>query len=151
MNAAQHRALEYIRNTNGGATLADFHEDHEPIGPQLWDPLLTAGLVTIDAGGKIRLTAKGTQALTSGAPQVQAGISGSTHSPRTDSGMGIANPLHPLNPASQAIYSAGDDTPSRSHCSGYSSGDSYSGSSSSSDSSSCSSSDSSSSSSSSSD
>lgn len=145
MNAAQIRALEYVRNTNGGATLADFHEDHEPIGPQLWDPLLTDGLVTIDAGGKIRLTAKGTEALASRSSQAQANVSASTRSSDTDCGLGIANPLHPLNPTSQAIYSVSDDTPSRSHCSGYSSGDSYSSSSSCSDSSSCSSSDSSSS------
>jgi hypothetical protein len=55
------------------------------------------------------------------------------------------NPLHPLNPVSQVIYS-GDDTPARSHCSshdgGYSDSSSYS-SSSSSDSSCSSSSDSS--------
>lgn len=42
------------------------------------------------------------------------------------------NPLHPLNPTSQAIYAASDDTPTRSHCSsntshgGYSDGSSYS-------------------------
>lgn len=59
------------------------------------------------------------------------------------------NPLHPLNPTSQAIYAASDDTPTRSHCSshtshggGYSDSSSYS---SSSDSSCSSSSDSSSS------
>lgn len=28
-------ALQYIRNTNGYATIANFDEDHEPIGPML--------------------------------------------------------------------------------------------------------------------
>lgn len=37
MNIKQ--ALRYVRNTNGGATLADFIEDHEPIGDQLWRDL----------------------------------------------------------------------------------------------------------------
>lgn len=30
-------ALEYVRNTNGGATIATFVEDHEPIGERLWE------------------------------------------------------------------------------------------------------------------
>jgi uncharacterized membrane protein len=36
------------------------------------------------------------------------------------------NPLHPLNPTSQAIYAASDDTPSRSHCSSHTSHGGYS-------------------------
>lgn len=57
------------------------------------------------------------------------------------------NPIHPLNPTSQAIYAASDDTPSRAHCSSHTSHGGYSDSSysSSSDSSCSSSSDSSSS------
>jgi hypothetical protein len=33
------KALEYIKNAGGNATGESFMEDHEPIGPQLWQEL----------------------------------------------------------------------------------------------------------------
>ena len=29
-------ALQYVKNTNGGATVKHFMEDHEPVGVHLW-------------------------------------------------------------------------------------------------------------------
>lgn len=52
-------ALRYVRNTNGGATIAHFLEDHEPVGQLLWDSLSNEGLVTTDENGRIKLTATG--------------------------------------------------------------------------------------------
>lgn len=49
------QALDYVRNTNGGATVADFVEDFEPVGQWLWDRLESRGLVVVDALGRIRL------------------------------------------------------------------------------------------------
>ena len=56
------RALQYIFNTNGGATLANFHEDHEPIGPQLWAELTQKGLACEDSG-RVVLTQAGVKIL----------------------------------------------------------------------------------------
>ncbi|NWD49052.1 hypothetical protein [Pseudomonas gingeri] len=50
------RALNYVRNTNGGATLAHFLDDHEPIGQKLWDGLLAGNWVCIDQQGKIQIS-----------------------------------------------------------------------------------------------
>lgn len=53
------RALAYVRNTNGGATLTHFLEDHEPIGLQLWAELHFLQLAFEDSGGTLHLTKKG--------------------------------------------------------------------------------------------
>ncbi|SEI17067.1 hypothetical protein [Pseudomonas asplenii] len=49
-------ALRYVRNANGGATLANFLEDHEPIGQKLWDGLVAGNWVRIGPDGKIQIS-----------------------------------------------------------------------------------------------
>lgn len=44
------KALEYIHNAGGTPEVRWFDDDHEPIGPQLRDDLLKAGMVEIIAG-----------------------------------------------------------------------------------------------------
>lgn len=46
------RAIQYIKNTGGNATLADFVEDHEPVGQKLWEDLVQKGMVEI-VNGKV--------------------------------------------------------------------------------------------------
>lgn len=53
------QAVEYVRNTNGGATKANFIEDFEPIGELLWEQVTKADLVFIHPNGKISLTVAG--------------------------------------------------------------------------------------------
>jgi len=57
------QALQYVRNTNGGATLDNFLEDHEPIGKELWQELRHNLYVFEDMNGRIRLTDSGNAAL----------------------------------------------------------------------------------------
>lgn len=57
LNDLEKTALEYVKNSNGGATLDHFLEDHEPIGPQLWGSLKKFGLVYEDEGGRVRIDA----------------------------------------------------------------------------------------------
>lgn len=52
-------SLQYVRNTNGGATRAHFLEDHEPIGEFLWQGMVNSGLVRQDENGRIFLTDEG--------------------------------------------------------------------------------------------
>ena len=52
------QAVQYIHNTGGNATLANFFEDHEPIGEMLWKDLVREGLAEIHHD-KLRLTSKG--------------------------------------------------------------------------------------------
>ncbi len=59
MNQSLKEAIQYVKNTNGGATRAHFFEDHEPIGELLWNDLDNAGLVRTDGNGRIHLTDKG--------------------------------------------------------------------------------------------
>jgi hypothetical protein len=47
------RALEYVGNTARRATLANFLEDHSPIGEKLWSELLSRALAHIDESGHI--------------------------------------------------------------------------------------------------
>jgi hypothetical protein len=56
-------ALEYVRNTGGGATRAHFFEDHEPVGELLWNDLYNRGLATTDSDGRIKPTEEGLAAL----------------------------------------------------------------------------------------
>lgn len=51
------KALQYVKNTNGGATKAIFVDDHEPIGLLLWSQL--AGKIRADENGIIWLTEAG--------------------------------------------------------------------------------------------
>lgn len=57
--SSQRRALEYVVNTRGQASLANFYEDHAPIGARLWQQLAADDLVTVDDWGHIRITAEG--------------------------------------------------------------------------------------------
>ena len=63
VNPMQRTALAYVRNTNGGAMLHHFLDDHDPVGAELWHDLRQAGYVCEDAAGVIRLTAAGAHAL----------------------------------------------------------------------------------------
>ena len=63
INSQMRMALEYVNNTNGGATRAIFIEDCEPIGARLWGDLSNAGYVREDENGRIRLTETGMEAL----------------------------------------------------------------------------------------
>jgi hypothetical protein len=58
----QKRALQYVANTDGGATHAVFLDDHDPIGHTLWEALAQADLVTIIAE-RIYVTPKGLEEL----------------------------------------------------------------------------------------
>jgi hypothetical protein len=60
--ASDKQLCEYIKNTDGNATLQNFIEDWEPIGGFAWEKLSQRGLVTLD-GNKIVLTDKGKEFL----------------------------------------------------------------------------------------
>jgi hypothetical protein len=52
--------VEYVCNTDGGATVADFVDDWAPIGRQIWDDLVADGMAYADEpNDTIRLTAAG--------------------------------------------------------------------------------------------
>ena len=57
------RALEYVLNTKGNATIERFDEDHEPIGPMLRKEIMPA-FVDVDHNGSLRLTSRGFSVLT---------------------------------------------------------------------------------------
>lgn len=61
MNACYKRALQYVKNTGGGATREIFIEDHEPVGETLWSALADTYIKTVT--GRIYLTDKGEVAL----------------------------------------------------------------------------------------
>lgn len=63
LNSMERKALEYVRNTGGGATHDHFIDDHEPIGEVLWDRLSAADLVGIDGDDRICLTDAGKKEL----------------------------------------------------------------------------------------
>lgn len=63
MNSNILQALQYVKNTNGGATKAHFYEDHEPIGDLMWQPLIDADYVRTDENSRIFLTVTGELAL----------------------------------------------------------------------------------------
>ena len=56
--ASRRELMQYIKNTNGGATLQNFSEDWEPIGGLAWGDLSKAGLVDL-VDGKVTLTHAG--------------------------------------------------------------------------------------------
>ena len=57
----QINALQYVKNTNGGATKENFFDDHDPIGKMLWKDI--SGMVMEDENGKIWLTKFGQEVL----------------------------------------------------------------------------------------
>lgn len=59
------RALEYVRNTNGGATVRIFIDDHEPIGFELYNALRdhNPSLITQNSNGAVILTEAGRKML----------------------------------------------------------------------------------------
>lgn len=59
----QVNTLQYVMNTNGGATRNDFVEDHAPIGEKLWNDLVRNGWVREDDNLRIFLTETGLRAL----------------------------------------------------------------------------------------
>ncbi len=59
VNGTRRRALEYVVNTRGNASVGDFHEDHAPIGERLWQQLLDDELVFVDDWGHIRISPLG--------------------------------------------------------------------------------------------
>lgn len=65
MTPIRKKALQYVKNTNGGASKAHFVVDHEPIGWQLWDELFEGEpqYITIDSAGHLFLTEAGERAL----------------------------------------------------------------------------------------
>ncbi|MBD8592328.1 hypothetical protein IFT75_02795 [Pseudomonas sp. CFBP 8758] len=134
-NAVHLSALEYVRATGGNATLAHFHEDHEPVGPAIWDQLLTEGLVLVDVSGKIRLTSAGAKALSQGTAKGLSRAREQLRASRPDDSMDLTNPLNPISPLSP-LHNTHDSEPARfsSHCSSSSYGSDSSSSYSSSDS-----------------
>lgn len=66
MSESIKNALEYVRNTNGGAGLTNFLEDWEPIGDRLWVLLTEAQpepLVRLNEDRRAVLTPEGKAAL----------------------------------------------------------------------------------------
>ncbi len=65
MNNVITKSLRYIKNTNGGAKLHNFIEDHDPIGMLLWTDLHNQNvkLVREDEDGRLWLTTEGEEAL----------------------------------------------------------------------------------------
>lgn len=63
MTTMEKQALQYVRNTAGGATLDAFMDDHEPIGPLLWRELTDAGLAQVSPGGRVIVTEAGQRLL----------------------------------------------------------------------------------------
>lgn len=57
MNPMAIRALEYVKNSGGGATEEIFKDDHAPVGQALWDEIKDC--VLVDAMGRIFLNGKG--------------------------------------------------------------------------------------------
>ena len=63
LNSIQKRALQYVKNTNGGATKANFIEDHGPIGNELWQDLTAGAYINVSDSGSIVLTSIGEEEL----------------------------------------------------------------------------------------
>lgn len=137
------KALQYIQNTNGNATLANFLEDHEPIGQEIWERLLDQRLVHINGAGKVGLTHGGAARVSQSRAPASGRPNEASRARATDSSTDISNPLNPISPLSP-LNTAYESTAHRStdHCTNSHSSSDYSSNSYSSDS--CSSSDSSS-------
>jgi hypothetical protein len=138
MNSVHLKALQYIQNTAGNARLANFYEDHEPVGLAIWGELRTQGLAYIDSIGIIRLTHDGQAALKSATGSATS-RSGTAASSSADNSLDLTNPLNPLSPFSP-LNTTFDNSPQTSsdHCSASSHSSSDYGSSSSSSDGSCS-------------
>lgn len=63
-SGSMREVLQYVKNTNGGATKEDFISDHEPIGNYLWVTYhWEKSLITIGSDERIYLTQAGIDAL----------------------------------------------------------------------------------------
>lgn len=62
LNSVERRALAYVLNTRGNATVEIFDEDHAPVGPMLRERLMP-GLLAVGEGGKLTVTQLGHAAL----------------------------------------------------------------------------------------
>lgn len=58
MRHQHHKYLDYIKNTAGHATMADFDDDWDPIGPMVRREIIPA-LATINGDGFLVLTDQG--------------------------------------------------------------------------------------------
>ena len=56
---SQIQFLQYVANTNGGATKENFIEDWEPIGELVWDELWGAELIEFNENRRVILTKQG--------------------------------------------------------------------------------------------
>ncbi len=65
--------LQYVENTNGGATKANFVEDHEPIGDLMWDTLWGEELIEFNDGLRVVLTKLGRETLGAGVEKGERG------------------------------------------------------------------------------
>lgn len=65
MNRFIESSLQYIKNTNMGASKIDFYTDHAPIGRDLWNELVKLRAVKISRDGKIFLSDEGESLLQS--------------------------------------------------------------------------------------
>lgn len=64
MNEFDTRVLEYVRNTNGGATKGNFIEDWEPIGDRLFAEYWQNGWITLNEDKRVVLTDIGRSLIT---------------------------------------------------------------------------------------
>lgn len=70
INANDIQALQYVKNTNGGAEPKHFIEDHEPVGALLWmDLFQRTRWITVNEAGKIVLSPDGEATLAAGVPK----------------------------------------------------------------------------------
>jgi hypothetical protein len=127
MNSFHLKALQYIQNTNGNATLANFLEDHEPIGQEIWERLLDQRLVHINGAGKVGLTHGGAARVSESRAPASGRPSEASRAAATDSSTDISNPLNPISPLSP-LNTAYESTAHRStdHCTNNHSSSDYS-------------------------
>lgn len=65
MNDVMRRAIEYVRNTGGNATIAVFDDDHEPVGPMLRKDIMPKYVIE-GKDGYLELTGLGRLAVADG-------------------------------------------------------------------------------------
>ncbi len=63
MTNMQKNCLEYVKNTNGGATPETFWDDWAPVGKNLYYEIYTAGWIELNDQGRVILTSAGEEKL----------------------------------------------------------------------------------------